>query len=166
MSDGSSAEPWRRNGMGYLHEMVHGDERRCRYADDLGDFLPDLIPGYTELSDPAARTDARVRHARRVRFDWQHDVTAAFGVEGCTPEQIAVLTDERTMPPAVSIWSAPVPLLLVDCWYEPTTDLARPVGRDPGEIFWLEPSDEVAYVRSLALLDIVIVIENVVGPTS
>lgn len=149
-------------GRAHRHEMIYAGERR--YAERLTDFLADLIPGYTELTDPAERTRARVRHANGVRAAWQAEINLAFGAEGCTAEQIVVLSGDHAAPPDLRDWSAPVPLLLVDSFYEPATELARPVAVEPGEIFWLKPTDELGYLLSLDVLDIVVLVDHVAGP--
>lgn len=146
----------------YRHEMIYDGERRHGYADHLVDFLPNLIDGYAELTGAGERTEARIRHAAGVRASWQAEVNLAFGTEGCTPEQILVLTSDQA-PVVLRTWSAPVPLLLVDSCYEPTTELPRPVAEEPGEIFWLEPMDELAYLLSLDVLDIVMLVDHLGG---
>ena len=160
MSGDGDTAPSVVDGGAYRHEMIYDGERKRSYANRLTDFLADLIPGYERLTDHAERTSARVRHAADVRAAWQAAVNEAFGAEGCTPAQIAVLTSDLPAPPVPPVWSAPVPLLLVDSFYEPTTDLARPVAEDPGEIFWLEPTGELAYLLSLDVLDVVMLVDR------
>lgn len=142
------------------HEMIYDDERKRSYANELTDFLKDLIPGYDLLADPGERASARIRHAAGVRASWQANVNAAFGTVGCTPEQISVLTSDQPFPLVPCTWSAPVPLLLLDSCYEPTTELPRPIAEEPGEIFWLEPAEELTYLSSLNVLDVVMLVDH------
>lgn len=157
---GRMTAPVRPDGTPYRYEMVHAAGARRIYADDPADLLAALIPGYAGARDPVQAARARIVHAAHVQVTLQAAVNVEYGTEGCTPEERDLLCADRAVPPAVAEWTAPVPLVLVDCFYAPVTDLPRPRAVAPGEILWLRPATEWDHLRSLSALGVIVLAEH------
>ena len=67
-----------------------------------------------------------------------------------------MLLGTRHVRPAPDVWRADVPLVLVDVYYEPFGDVARPTGRprnggeDDSNVLWLSALDELSILSSMA----------------
>jgi hypothetical protein len=144
----------------YRYEMVHYGGALRTYADDPGELVAALIPGYAEIDDPIGSARARIIHAIHVQVTTQAAINVERGVAACRPAAREVLSADRAIPPVVTTWTAPVPLVLVDCFYAPVTDLPRPVALAPGEILWLRPATEMDHLRSLAALGLILLAER------
>jgi hypothetical protein len=138
----------------YRFEMVHAAGTRRTRADELAELVSALIPGYP-AGDPVAAAAARIGHATHAQVTVQAAINLEFGLGCCSPEQRALLCGGRAVPPAPALWTAPVPLVLVDCFYAPVGFVPRPLAAAPGEILWLRPSTEPDYLRSLAALGVI-----------
>ena len=135
-------------------EMVHAAGSRRGQADEPAGLISALIPSY-RAADPVGAAADRIRHAMHAQVIVQAAINLEFGLDGCSPEQRALLCGDRTVPPAPARWSAPVPLVLVDCCYAPVGTPPRPLAEAPGTIRWLRPSTELDYLRSLADLGVI-----------
>ncbi|MEV6028398.1 hypothetical protein [Streptomyces sp. NPDC052036] len=71
-----------------------------------------------------------------------------------------MLGGDRTRQPELTEWSAPVPLVLVDCFYAPVTGTPVPEPVPPAEIRWLRTRSEWEYLRSLAGLGVIVLAER------
>lgn len=151
----AAAAPLRADGTPYRFEMIHASRTRRSYADEPAELVTALIPGYPGEHDPVAAAVARIRHAVHIQIVAQAAINVELGFEGCTPEQRALLCGDRTVAPTPTRWAAPVPLVLVDCFYAPVSELPRPIAEAPGELRWLRPSTDWDYLRSLADLGVV-----------
>ena len=140
-------------------EMVHAAGSKRGQADEPAELISALIPGY-RAADPVAAAADRIRHAMHAQVTVQAAINLEFGLGGCSPEQRALLCGDRTVPPTPTRWSAPVPLVLVDCCYAPVGAPPRPLAEAPGTIRWLRPSTELDYLRSLADLGVIGLIER------
>lgn len=148
------AIPLRPEGTPYRFEMGFDAFRSRAYADDTSDLLGCLIPGYAELNDDQ-RLHARLDHAVRTQVTFQAVINHAHSSTAATPEEWAVLEATRAVPPAITEWGCEIPLVVVDLFYEPFTETPAPVSTiadvdEPPNLYWLKPSDEVAYLVSLA----------------
>ncbi|MFJ3639692.1 hypothetical protein ACIPRD_08060 [Streptomyces sp. NPDC090108] len=152
--------PVRQDGTPYRFEMVHDGGTWRTFGDRPAELLAALVPGYPGPDDPVAAARARIRHAVRIQVLVQAAVNTEKGESGCTREQLDVLRGDRTRQPEVDEWSAPVPLVLVDCFYAPTTGIPVPVPVPPGEIWWLRTRTEWDYLRSLARLGLIVLAER------
>jgi hypothetical protein len=160
---GRVTAPIHTDGTPYRYEMVHGAGTRRTYADDPVDLVAALIPGYAGSRDPVEAARARIVHAAQLQVTVQAAVNVELGTADCSPEEREILSADRAVPPAVAQWSAPVPLVLVDCFYAPVTDLPRPVPLAPGEIRWLRPATDWDHLRSLAELGVIVLAEHTDG---
>jgi hypothetical protein len=152
--------PLHPDGTSYRYEMVHSAGARRSYADEPAELVAALIPGYAEIQDPVESARARIVHAVHVQVTTQAAINVELGSTGCSPEEREVLSADRAVPPAVAEWTAPVPLILVDCFYAPVTDLPKPVALAPGEILWLRPGTDWDHLRSLAGLGVITLAER------
>jgi hypothetical protein len=134
--------------------MAHGSGLRT-FADTDAELVAALIHGYAEMQDAVAAARARIHYAVWAQVTTQAAINVGRGHEGCTPEQLDVLYADRTVQPAVRDWSAPVPLILVDCFYAPITDVPAPTAVPPGQILWLRPRTDADLLRSLADLGVI-----------
>lgn len=152
--------PTHEDGDPFRFEMLFNGFADRAYADRAEDLLDCLIPRYLTMT-PAERLAARLAHAVRVQTTVQADINYEHdNLVGCTPEEIAVLTATRSVPPSILMWSCPVPLVLVDVFYQPTGDLPTIVSgladvTNPPNVYWLRPSDEDDYLASLAYVGFV-----------
>ena len=117
--------PAREDGRPYPFEMIYADGSWRAYADTLEELLALLIEGYSDLDDEA-RLRERIRYAVDVSVPLQASAAAEGDVGSCTEEQRTVLSGTRDVPPAVTEWSAPVPLVLVTSYYAPDGPQPRP----------------------------------------
>jgi hypothetical protein len=136
--------------------MVHDGGRRRTFADEPVELMAALVPGYAGPEDPVAAARARIQHAVRTQVVTQAVINVETGDAGCTPEQLDVLYGDRTRQPEPAEWSAPVPLVLVDCFYAPITGTPPPRAVPPAEIRWLRTRTEWDYLRSLSRLGVIV----------
>ncbi len=126
-------------------------------ADDWTDLCDAIIPGYAEIdpSDTTAQLQARILHAVTVQVAYQAVICEAVDLSGCSAAELEVLTAERTHQPDITVWTSPVPLVLVDRFeYQPDGPKTRPVGLLPGtepdsNLVWLDPADEASLPHSM-----------------
>ncbi|MEV6536783.1 hypothetical protein AB0M86_45755 [Streptomyces sp. NPDC051639] len=152
--------PLRQDGTFYRFEMVHDGGNRRTFGDQPADLLAALVPGYLGLADPVAAARARIQHAVRTQVLVQAAINVEAGEAGCTREQLEVLGGDRTRQPEVTEWSAPVPLVLIDCFYAGITETPVPEPISPAEIWWLRTRTEWDYLRSLARLGVIVLAER------
>jgi hypothetical protein len=136
-------------GQPFPYEMVYGGGSWRGYADDPGELLTLLIDGYAELDDDQARLRARIQYAVDVSVPLQAEAAAEGDLGGCTGAQLAVLLAPRDVPPSVTGWAAPVPLVLVTSFYAPAGELPRPVAAGAGKITWIDPQTDKSLLVSL-----------------
>ncbi|GIG03147.1 hypothetical protein [Catellatospora citrea] len=148
--DAPGPTPRRPDGSLYRYELIDAMGQWRAYADEPEALVGVLITDYAELDD-VARLAARISLAVHVRTMAQAHIIAAAGLAGCTADDIEVLRHDGQMPP-VTHWSAPVPLLLVEGFYQPIGDLPRPVAAGAGEIIWIDPREDRDLLRSLHYL--------------
>ncbi len=158
------AAPLHADGKPYRYEMVHSAGSLRTYADSPAELVAALIPGYAETTDPVEAAQARIAHAVHVQVTTQAAINVQLGTDGCSPEERALLCADRSRPPTAAQWSAPVPLVLVDCFYSPVTELTRPVPLAPGEILWLRPATDWDHLYSLAGLGIILLAAHSARP--
>ena len=133
-------------------------------GDTAADLISHLIPGY---GDVAFDDDG---HDEALIMRWQTCVATASDVQALicadrvqegtfdpakeTEESLTVLFSDKTVPVEdFGSWDHPhVPLVLIATDYAPFSAERPPV---TGNVLWLDPSDETAFLRSLAALGIV-----------
>jgi hypothetical protein len=157
---GPVAAPVRPDGQRYRYELIYDGGRWRAYADEFPLLVGELIDGYADLADEAERTAARADYAVRIQVVTQAQFNVDYPLGECTPEQESVLMGNRDTPPVVETWNAPVPLVLITNFYEPRTDTPRPVAHPPGEILWIDPTDDRSLLLSLGRLGVVVVAER------
>ncbi|MFE1852203.1 hypothetical protein [Streptomyces sp. NPDC059489] len=140
--------------------MIHDGGNWRTFADHPAELLAALVPGYPGPDDPVAAARARIQHAVRTQVVVQAAFNVDAGEDGCTPEQLDVLGGDRTRQPEVAEWSAPVPLVLIDCFYAPITGIPVPDPVPPAEIRWLRTRTEWGYLRSLVQLGVIVLAER------
>jgi hypothetical protein len=157
--------PHRPDGGLYRFEMIFDGGRYRAYADSVTELCEQLIPGYAELDDDTSQAAARIRHAVRAQVLLQAAIVADADLSSCSAAERELLLGARHVPPAVEVWEADVPLVLVDSYYEPVGRLARPEGRPRGggpegsNLVWLRPGDEAELLESLADAGVVVISE-------
>ena len=136
------------DGQPYPFEMIYAGGTWRAYAGTTGELLGLLIDGYADLEDDDARLRERVRYAVDVSVPLQAEAAAEGDVGACTAEQRAILLGGRDVPPAVTEWSGPVPLVLVTSFYAPDGPQLRPEPAG-GDITWLDPATDESLLTSL-----------------
>jgi len=157
---GPVTAPVRSDGQAYRYELIYDGGRWRAYADDFPLLVAELIDGYAELTDEAERAAARTDYAVRVQVISQAQLIVDRSLDECAPEDEAVLMGTRDTPPVVETWRAPVPLVLVTSFYAPHTDTPQPTAEPPGEILWIDPSDDRSLLLSLHRIGIIVVAER------
>jgi hypothetical protein len=149
---------------------VLGD-RFC-LANDASALLGEIIDGYPVYAPPSTENGEETLDSREGVDDeaayirWEHACMAATQIQGMycddaaqqgrfdpaeeTEETLTALFQDRSLPVAVTDWTHTIPLVLVTTNYSPATALPPPMGKDGGEVIWLDPTDETKYLRSLA----------------
>lgn len=146
--------PTRADGTFYLYEMICDNGWSRVYDDTIEGLLNFLIRDYSTMTDEEKLT-ARIRHAVDCQVRLQAQINAFFSDEPRTPVEDAILNGPRTTPPMITQWDCAVPLLLIDSFYAPHTNIERPfsgLSEDtiPENLWWLTPCEgEMEYLRSL-----------------
>lgn len=147
--------PTRTDGTYFRFEMIADGGWSRYYDDDPAALVGFLIPGYGDLT-AARRLASRIRHAVDLQVRLQARLNVFFAETPRTPDENAVLMAARTTQPAITEWECQVPLVLVDAYYSPFSDVPRPVSPspdDPGSIptlWWLRPVEsDLEYLQSL-----------------
>lgn len=105
-------------------------------AEALGSCMPD---GYANL--PAAdRRAARRGHAVQIAHSVQASLTSAS-----TMNDAHELGARKSKALSLASWAGPVPLVLVDSFYAPFTDVPAPTGL----VLWVRAEDEWQFAQSL-----------------
>jgi hypothetical protein len=112
--------------------------------------LEDLLPDYVHRDHDARRT-ARIAHAASLGDTLRRELLGRADAAG-----VPISAAERTELEAsclagghVRVWHCPVPLTLIDSLYYPVEHVMPP--DDPGSlVIWLRPSQDPAYLRSVA----------------
>lgn len=147
--------PTHPNGRPYQFEMITDGGRWRVYADEPADLVAELIDGYERLLSPVDRAEARARYAVGAQVAVQAALVNEYGLGGCTEQETQLLLGERSEPPTPASWQAPVPLVLVAAFYQPVQPRPRPTAQDPGEIWWIDPADDVSLLRDLHSLAVI-----------
>jgi hypothetical protein len=137
------------DGTPYRFEMIFDGGGWRAYADEPADLVAQLIPGYGDLDSPVARAEARIAYATSAQVALQANLNSERGLDGCDEQERLVLLGPRHQPPAPLVWRAPVPLVLVTTFYRPQGALHTPATEPPGEIWWIDPGDDITLLTSL-----------------
>lgn len=156
---GPVTAPVRPDGQHYRYELIYDGGRWRAYADDFTSLVGELIDGYADRTDEE-RARARTELAVRMQVISQAQLNVEMPLDACTPEQESVLMGTRDTPPVVESWAAPVPLVLVTTFYVPHTDTPQPVQEPPGQILWIDPTDDRSLLVSLHRLGAIVVAER------
>ena len=164
--DGVAPEiPHRSDGGLYRFEMIFDAGRYRAYADTATELCEQLIPGYAELVDDVSQAAARIQYAVRAQVLLQAAIVAEADLSSCSGEERALLGGPRHVPPAIEVWEAEGPLVLVDTYYEPLGRVPAPEGRPRGggpsgsNLIWLRPGDEAELLTSLGDAGVVVLSE-------
>jgi hypothetical protein len=152
--------PLHDDGTHYNFELIYGGLEYRAYADSVTELCEELIPGYAHAATDVDQAALRIAFAVSEQVRLQAVIVAEAGLDGCSDEQRRILLGSREHPPAIEEWSAPVPLVLVDSFYEPIGELVRPTESSEGQrqdIIWLSPSDETSLLNSLHDAGVIVV---------
>jgi len=146
--------PTRPDGSFYRFEMI-ADGGWSRYYDDTPDGLLDfLIPGYADL-DAEGQLEARIRHSIDLQVRLQARLNSFYSTTRRTVDEQAILTGPRHIQPVVEEWGCPIPLVVIDAFYDPFSDDPRPMSTlsDTAltpNLWWLRPAESaMGYLESL-----------------
>lgn len=148
------APPLRDDGGYYRFEMITDNGWSRVYDDTTEGLLAHLIPGYLDL-DEEARLAARIRHAVDTQVILQAWINQDHADVPRTDQEQTLLTAPRHVQPDILIWSSAIPLVLVDAFYAPFSDLPAPSSEiadvaDAPNLWILRPAaSEMDYLRSL-----------------
>lgn len=146
--------------------MVMSTAQGTVLGETAADLIAALVPGYDDLVDPADAANPDDVRAAGLVLRWRTCVATASDVQALicadrakegrfdpaamSEEELSALFADKTVPVEdIETWEhRDVPLVLIATDYAPFTDRA-PVG---GNVLWLDPSDEMAFLRSMANL--------------
>lgn len=161
--------PTRPDGTFYRFEMIaDGGWSRC-YDDSTEGLMNFLIPSYSTLS-ASNKLTARIKHAVDVQVRLQARLNMFFMASPRTESEQTTLTSHRNTQPEITEWSCEVPLVLIDAFYRPYTEIPAPFSpisdvAIPPNIWWLKPAEsELEYLRSLheaSLIDLHMIMDEV-----
>ena len=140
-----------RPGLPYRFEMVYAGGARRAYADSSASLIDVLYPGYLMTGD-TDRWVARIALAIRAQVALQAAVNTEHDLASLPQQQYALLQGPRHIPPTPRVWNCPVPLILVDTYYEPTGPIPVPMANlngDEPNLLWIRPSDDYSLLCSL-----------------
>lgn len=151
----------REDGTQWPMALVRGDQ--TVFADTATELVGHLIEGYANLPDTeggnAQALVARWRTCVATASDVQALICADRAAEGTfdpaaeSEEVLTALFSDKTVPvEGFDTWDlGSVPLVLVATDYEPYTERVAPTGN----VLWIDPSDEVAFLHSLTNLGVI-----------
>jgi hypothetical protein len=162
--------PRKADGAVYRFEMLFDGLGYRAYADTATELCEELIAGYTAIDDEVAQAAARIQYAVGTQVRLQAElVDDEDAMTSTTPQEREILLGARHVPPALEVWEADVPLVLVDTYYQPLGRLPRPAGRPRGggppesNLVWLRPADEAELLTSLSEAGVIILGELLPG---
>jgi hypothetical protein len=149
------AGPVNEYGEPYAYALLHDGGSAVTYADTFTELVEQLIDGYDQIAwDNTADADmARGLYLQAVRTRAQARILGSAARGTYTYDEQAAMTE--VIPAPGPVWTCPVPIVLVDAFYEPFTRRPRPEseprdGSTPGtNIIWLSWADEKSFIESL-----------------
>lgn len=169
------------DGTPYAWRMFFENNRIIADSDNLDELIELLLPGYVSLTDEPTRLEARSYIAHNVQIQGKANILADL-----TQEQINDLKEweinvlewasedgiksdpygwgdgtgtlGETNNEALDIWTADVPLLLVDTSYAPYTDVPAPLSKygdyidNVANLYWIRAASEETLLRTLSKL--------------
>lgn len=129
--------PRKADGTPYRYEMIFEGGNKRGYSDSISQLCELIIPGYREEDDnpdPVAKVALRLKYAVTIQVQLQAYLLSDASEEdlaATTPEEVALMEAPKDEPPHVEggVWQSPIPLVLVEGYYQPYTELPRPVGK-------------------------------------
>lgn len=139
--------PIKANGDLYTYEMICDGLNTRVYADTPDELVAALIDGYAELdTDQAAQ--ARLEYAVTQQVRIQATLPGLeYNLAELDQNDRDVILGSRATPPIIQRWDHTIPLVLVTTFYDryhgelPTPD---------GNIIWLDPTDDLTLITTLA----------------
>lgn len=148
--------------------LALGRETDLVFSDSASDLVGLLIPGYPTTDQDADDATAERDADDALKMRWHQAIGTAAMVQAslCATavsedtfdpattgdEALTVLFADKDVPVDCDQWPADLPsLVLVTTDYYPFTDRIPPAGN----VLWIDPADEMAYLKSLATLGVV-----------
>lgn len=149
--------PLNGDGEPFLYCMIFNADTVMAFSDSATALVDLLIDGYLEIPEPDVVEQAtqRTMFAVGAQVRTQAAIVARANLSLATPEERTMLGGSRDTPPELTVWECPIPLVLVDAFYEPYSNSPRPVGRPrtggerDSNIIWLSFVDEVEFLYGL-----------------
>ncbi len=149
--------PLNADGEPFQYCMIFNADTVMAFSDSATELVDLIIEGYLDISedDVVEQAIARTLFAVGAQVRTQASIMSRANAALATPEELAILNGSRDTPPRLAVWGSIIPLVLVDAFYQPFSDIPRPVGRprDGGEpdsnIIWLSFADEVEFLTGL-----------------
>ena len=149
--------PLNAEGEPFQYCMIFNADTLMAFSDSATDLVDLLIEGYLDIPEEDLVEQAVVRtlFAVGAQVRTQASIMSGASAALATPAELALLNGSRDTPPRLGVWKSIIPLVLVDAFYEPFSDIVRPVGRPRGggepdsNIIWLSFADEVEFLSGL-----------------
>jgi hypothetical protein len=145
--------PVKSDGKYYRYELIDTNSWVRIYSDDslelIQYFIPDYNGEYTKLLNHAVSTQVK---AQAQLLSYYLDVLVSDA-------ELEILIGPRHIQPSVQRWTSQVPLILIDSFYHPHTQIAPPIGnfieRDDN-LLWIKTTEGVEeYLKSLDYLGLI-----------
>ncbi len=139
--------PTKPNYTYYKYELIDYIADTRVYSDDINEISEYLVPGgkddYKALLSHAVDTQVALQ-AQLANFYIDALVDA---------KEFEILMGPRHEQPNLNVWNCQVPLVLIDSFYAPYTEVKAPIGRyleNDDNLIWLTPGKGVEeYLKSL-----------------
>ena len=164
-ADRPAQVPRRPDGAQYRFEMISNGGNDRVYADTITELVEALIPGYDEVATGSDADLQRLLYAVRIQVELQAALYNASPLGSCDEAEREIILAPRDTPPEVGTWTADVPLVLVETYYEPIGMRPRPTGQprsggaDDSNLIWINPLDELTLIQSLADAGVIVAAE-------
>lgn len=146
--------PLKEDGTYYKYEMICDGGWSRLYDDNLSGLLEYLTPGYEELNDDE-KVEARIKNSIDMQVFLQSQLNTFYEDVDVKITEKQILVSPRNVQPKIDVWSAKIPIVLIDAFYIPYTELKAPTSslgnyNDVENIWWLKPAEgEMEYLKSL-----------------
>lgn len=124
------------------------------FADTISDVVGELVPGYNDFVDDDVDEDpylhARIDVIAPLAAQAQALVLADLAERGLrlSEAELNAALANKELPYPLDKWTQDEPLVLLTTAYAPFSDVLRPAGN----VLWLDPSNETAFLAALRVL--------------
>lgn len=142
--------PTKEDGTYYTYELIDSEAWTRVYGDSITEMLQYLIPNYS------GKYVERLNHAISMQVKVQAQILSFYLDVDVTDEEYEILMGPRHIQPQIQTWTSQVPLVLIDSFYKPYTEVNAPIGNfieKDDNLLWIQVGgSEQEYLKSLDYL--------------